>query len=126
MSRLTPILFPGCLLLVMLAEPILNVTIGQQVRPLLCLLVDGTDSMAIRDRLDDRERGKLFDAVGMDPTTDADDPNAPPPLRIDYVKSLFERKDDNLLARLEEKVRIQVLVFDSAHGVKSLKLSADP
>ncbi|NQT41335.1 MAG: hypothetical protein HQ581_27855 [Planctomycetes bacterium] len=116
-----------CLLLLMLAEPILTLTITRQVRPLLWLLVDGTDSMAIRDRsdrLDEDQREKLAKAVGTDAeVTGSTDPNAPPPSRIDYVKSLFRRQDDNLLDKLQEKVRLQAFVFDTAQGVRSLKLS---
>ncbi len=36
-----------CLLLMALAQPILEVTVGSRQRPLLYLVFDGTDSMAI-------------------------------------------------------------------------------
>ncbi|HUT13497.1 MAG TPA: hypothetical protein VMY42_23620 [Thermoguttaceae bacterium] len=158
-----------CLLLLMLAEPILTATVTSEKRPLLWILVDGTDSMNVRDQYDEEERAKLAEAAGLEDGVEGrgardegrgardeglgtrdegreigtDDPAHPlaprpsplaprpspltpsSPARIDYVKGLFRRADDNLLAKLAEKARLQVFLFDSAHGVRSLKLSAE-
>jgi len=47
------------LLLLLLAEPILTLTVTGRKRPELWFLIDGTESMAIRDKLSDEVRRKL-------------------------------------------------------------------
>ena len=117
------------LLLLILAEPILTVSITSENRPTFWLLFDGTDSMGIRDRLGDTERAELAGACGVDALdveAAAGDPDASGDLelsRIDYVKHLLRKKDGNFLARLSEKARIQAFIHDSADGVRSLELS---
>jgi len=117
------------LLLLILAEPILTVSITGEKRPTLWLLFDGTDSMAIRDQFSDTDRAKLASACGVEdqPVEGADsDGLADIELsRIDYVKHLLRKKDDNLLAALAKKARLRAFIFDSADGVRSLELSPD-
>jgi len=55
-----------CLLLLLLAEPILTVTVTSQKRPALWLLFDGTDSMAIADEFSPQQQAALAKAVGLE------------------------------------------------------------
>ncbi|MEE8452434.1 MAG: hypothetical protein V3R99_10990 [Thermoguttaceae bacterium] len=117
------------LLLLILAEPILTVSITGQKRPTLWLLFDGTDSMAIRDRFSDTDRAKLASACGVeDQSGEVGNSGGSADLelsRIDYVKHLLRKEDDNLLVALAKKARLQAFLFDSADGVRSLELSPD-
>jgi len=53
-----------CLLLLILAEPVVTVHITSRLRPSLWVLFDGTDSMGIADDLPPSDRAKLATAVG--------------------------------------------------------------
>jgi hypothetical protein len=136
-----------CLLLLLLAEPILSITLTSRKRPALWLLVDGTDSMAIQDELPTADRAAAAEAVGLaaeDPPATA--AGAPPataagaapagsasvkpesaqPSRIDYVKALLAKdggSNGSLLGRLGEKFRLQAFLFDNPQGVRSLELA---
>ncbi len=128
-----------CLLLVMLAEPVLNVTVSSERRPLVQVLLDGTASMEIIDQYDDDYRARLVSAVDLggavglgDPAEDTPESpsgggNADPrqATRADYVRALFQKSDGNLLAGLSEKAEVQLFTFDSSQGVRSLQTSAN-
>ncbi|MHB9047672.1 MAG: hypothetical protein ACYC35_17165 [Pirellulales bacterium] len=113
-----------CALFVILAEPILVVRLTNSPRPLLWVLFDGTDSMAIEDRLPEAERKDLAAAVGLI----ADTPTSGTPVaaasRADYVRALVAKKEANLLAKLDEKFRLRTFLFDRADGVRSLETSS--
>jgi hypothetical protein len=126
-----------CLLLFLLAEPVLRFTETTTKLPMLWFVFDGTDSMNIADDLPTDERSDVANAVGIDdravgpvvkPGGDgAEDsgeakPDAPRS-RIDYVKALVAKKNDNLLQKLRSKYRIQAFLYDSAQGVRSLELT---
>jgi len=131
------------LILAALAEPFLTVTVATRLRPALCLLLDGTDSMNIADDLPAAERQRLAAALGepyaaaqsavapaaaAGPAATAGAASATGPAsaagrsRMDYVKLLLEKKDDNLLARLEQEFRLQAYLFDRPAGVRLLEL----
>ena len=57
-----------CLLLLLLAQPILTYTIQSRERPALWLLFDGTDSMNIADDLPGDVRTATNEAVGIEAT----------------------------------------------------------
>ena len=61
------------LLLVVLAEPILVLRLTSSPRPLLWVLVDGSDSMAIKDELSPTDRSRLERAVGLSAAASGDD-----------------------------------------------------
>ena len=122
------------LLLVMLAEPVLSVHVANQLRPSLWLLIDGSDSMAVADRLPQDEYERVARAVGLVEKevgglgADQATPRSkrqPRTARIEFVKALLGKETDNLLARLEKTFRLKAFLFDSADGVRMLKLSAD-
>ena len=52
-------------MVVLLADPVLQVTVDHVSRPLLWLLVDGSQSMALRDDLPAEERASLTAATGL-------------------------------------------------------------
>jgi len=115
-----------CLLLLLLAEPILTATVTSRKRPALWFLFDGTDSMAIADELTDQQQGELAKATGIAGRSDVAQAAQSKPLpRIEYVKALLKKGDDNLLGQLQKKSRLQAFLFDSPEGVRSLELSAD-
>jgi hypothetical protein len=120
-----------CLLLLLLAEPILSINLTSRKKPALWLMVDGTDSMAIQDELPSDERSALAEATGLlpdDPSPagapSASDPSKAPglhpgdpqaaapdsaaakaeptqPSRIDYVKALLEKQSGERSKLLE-------------------------
>jgi len=103
------------LLLLLLAEPILTVTVTSEKRPTLWLLFDGTESMAIADEFSPQQRDELAEAVGFDLQ------QSPP--RIDYVKALLKKKAGNLIEKLGRKYRLRAFLFDQPDGVRSLDLA---
>jgi hypothetical protein len=115
-----------CLLLLLLAEPVVIVNVSSQKRPALWLLIDGTDSMAIPDVYTDAERAKLDAAVGLTSTTDAAHP-APDAqrTRMDYVQALLRKTEGNLLGQLAKRFRLRAFLLDRPDGVRSLDVYSE-
>jgi hypothetical protein len=113
-------------LVVLLADPVLQVTVQHVSRPLLWLLVDGSQSMTLRDDLPAEERATLTAATGLTAPASAQ------PARVDYLRAWLERKQDNVVARLAERFRIRAFMFDGPESVKPLEIddeargTADP
>jgi len=120
-----------CQVLLLLAEPILTLTIQSRKRPALWLLFDGTDSMNIADDLPFAVRAATDKAVGID-ETESDAGVSPGEQtgtstgsrrsRIEYLKALVQKKDQNLLEQLGKQFRLQAFLFESAQSVRSLEL----
>lgn len=110
------------LLFVTLADPFIRLYDESRSQPLLYVLFDGTESMAIEDELSDEQRSALAATVGLDA---ADKEKRP---RIEYVKTLVSRKDNNLLQRLrtEKNYRIEAFVFDGSNTSQLRRLSLSP
>lgn len=132
-----------CALLLLLAEPVLKVELTNRPRPLLWVLFDGTESMAIRDEMSESQRDKLAQAVSL--TTTATNPaNASPstandpaatnniaapgdedrskPTRLDYVKALLQQPpEQNIWTKLQEKYRLRAFVLEEGDGVRPLE-----
>lgn len=118
-----------CLLLVILAEPILTVKLTNHPLPWLWVLFDGSDSMAIEDEYAESDRSRLAESVGLTPETAvAIKPGASlgrsKPSRTDYVRALVQKKNDNLLQQLAKKFRLKFYTFDRPDGVRELKQGA--
>ena len=126
-----------CQVLLLLAEPILTFTIHSIRRPALWLLFDGTDSMNIADDLPADVRAATDKAVGMDELRQGDRETVPAakspgpsgaasagqrPSRIEYLRALVQKKDQNLLELLAKQFRLQAFLFESTQGVRSLEL----
>ena len=141
-----------CQVLLLLTEPTLTLTVQSKKRPALWVLFDGTDSMNIADDLPPDIRAATDKAVGLqDPSvspgeagregesrlgngsahyapTTASLPSATGSQgqhlsRVDYLRALVQRKDENPLERLGEQFRLQAFLFESTPGVRSLELS---
>ena len=104
-----------CQVLLLLAEPVLTLTIQSQKRPSLWLLFDGTDSMNIADDLPSEVRSATNKAVGVDV-------DSKPLSRIEYLQAMLRKKDQNLLTALGERYRLQAFLFDSTQSVRSMEL----
>ena len=141
------------LLLIMLADPVLQLTVVNRQKPFLYVIFDGTDSMAIEDELPDAQRSAIEKAVGWSgqpvngvqpkPTStgsaspiasgegegggEGQDAPAGPPSRMDYVQSLVRQQDANVLRRLveENQVQLEAFIFDgeSTSQLRKLKLN---
>ncbi len=111
-------------LLIILADPVLTVKTVSSPRPLLWVLFDGTESMAIEDELPDAERARLAKAVDL--KSDAGDKNAAAhkASRAEFVRAWMQKKDGNVLAKLQEKFRLQAFVLDRPDGVRAMDWSA--
>ncbi len=55
-----------CLLFVILADPILEIQLVNQPKPVLWVLFDGTDSMAIEDKLPEQGQRELAKSVSLE------------------------------------------------------------
>ncbi len=98
------------LLFITLANPVLKVSLTNSQRPLLYMVFDGTDSMAIEDDLSERQRDALAQAVGL-MTTDGEANNIS---RIAYAQALLRKQERNLLTRMREEknYRVEAFLFD--------------
>lgn len=109
------------LVVVMLADPVLRLSFKHTPRPLLWLLFDGTESMAIEDDLEPDERAALAKAVGADDESSGN----PPRSRQDFVAAWVRRQDDNLLSALAEKFRLKASLIHAADAVRAIDLGID-
>jgi hypothetical protein len=106
------------LLVLILAEPSLRVTITSKPAPTLMLLVDGTESMDIRDEYETEFRKRLDAAVGR--STDAET-STEKPSRMQYIQAWL-KSNPEALTELAKKYRLQACVFDRTDGVRSLSV----
>lgn len=107
------------LFILLLAEPTLVLKFTSHPHPALWLLFDGTDSMAIEDVLSDPQRKQLDDAVGIGDRQAESGGRQ----RIDYIRALFERPQNNLLERLEKNFRVKAFQFDRPGAAAVLRTS---
>lgn len=109
-----------CGLLWILADPTLELVFVSQPKPVLWMLLDGSDSMSIPDELPADEREPLAKAVDLPAYQKSHAGEADRPSRADYAKALLARKDKNLLERLEANYRLRLFTFADSEGVHSL------
>ncbi len=105
-----------------LANPVLRVTVTQIHKPLFFVLFDGTESMAIRDELPDKDREALRNA------TDLVAPTQTPPTRMDYVRAWLRRESGSTLQRLQvdKDVRLESFVFDGQRSGQLRRIDQSP
>ena len=115
------------LLVIMLADPVLRLSFSHAPRPLLWLLFDGTESMAIEDDLEPAEQAALAKAVGADSASGAGEAasHAAPRSRQDFVAAWVRRQDDNVLSALAKKFRLKASLMHSADAVRAIDLGDD-
>jgi len=104
------------LLLVTLADPVLRLSITNRPPPLVYVVLDGTESMAIEDKLSESERTQLDQAVGL-----AGETQESTRRRVDYVEALLRQPDPsrNVLERLarERGCQLEAFVLEGlSHG----------
>jgi hypothetical protein len=112
-----------CLVLLCLAEPTLVVKLISHPRPMLWLLFDGSDSMAIEDDLSPAERARLRDALHLDDASSTAGTSLARS-RAAYVQALLTMRDQNLLKRLEERFRLRAYLCGRPDGVTALQLNS--
>ncbi len=123
------------LLVLTLAEPVLRLTTTSRQNPTVFVVLDGTDSMGIRDPMTPTDRATLEKALEITkPTngaaattnnaTNSDD--APAVSRREYVQALLRKKDGEWLRRLERErgVTLQPFLFDG-HTTSQLRRLVD-
>lgn len=109
------------LVLIILADPILEITLVSRPKPVMWLLFDGTDSMAIPDELTKEEEAKLKAAVGWDEFV-AQHPrdSAEKPARSDFVRALLANSGSAFLKQLADKFELKAFSFQDTDGVRGL------
>ena len=129
-----------CLLLLILADPILEVAFSSHPRPVLWVLLDGTDSMNISDRLTDEDVARLESTIGVSTSSNATSNAAPgksnsanSPAGADSVAEITRAalikswlsSDRNPLGELAERFRVEVFQFRRADEVAGLALATN-
>ncbi len=113
------------LLLVTLAEPVLQLVLTNQSPPVLYVLFDGTDSMGLRDELPPEEQSRLAAAVAPAGKTAAAK-SAAPKSRREWVQDSLKQTSQNWLGRLEERgFRVEPYLFDGNSTSQLRKLARD-
>ncbi len=108
------------LLVLVLAEPVVTLKVTHSPKPLLVVLLDGTDSMAIRDRLSAEERGKLSESLG---TPVEPGPGQEPPARSELVQQWLRDEDGATLSKLAERFRVRAYAMEGPGTVTQLELA---
>ena len=103
-----------CLLLLILAEPVLKFKKTEEVKPALWLVFDCTKSMGIRDQLSDSVRNRYVKAIGGKAVAEGDQS------RVEWLSALLSKPDDNLLQVLSEKYELSVFKFSRDDGVDQI------
>lgn len=102
-------------LLIILADPILEVTLVRRPQPVLWIALDGSESLSLADELPAAERQTLDQAVDWKPAAENTKPT-----RADYVKSFLARQDQAWLKSLREKYRVRTFSISSEQGIVTL------
>lgn len=92
----------GAVLVLLLADPVLQLSVRNAPRPLLWLLFDGSESMAIEDEADGKKTS-----------------------RRDRVAEWLKQKTDNVVDALGEKFRLRAFSIDAADGVRPIEAADD-
>lgn len=107
----------GVLVVVLLADPVLQLSVRSTPRPLLWLLFDSSESMAIEDEISEADRKPLATATGLDAAKKK-------ATRAELVSAWVRHEQDNVLDALGEKFRLRAFAIDSADGVRPLEAAA--
>lgn len=112
------------LLVITLADPVLHLRLVHQQPPLLYVIFDGTESMAIQDELPNAERAAIESTVGLRRGANLETKFS----RLDYLQALVRSSRDNLLTRLAEQqhVEIEAFTFDGNATSQLRKLRLAP
>lgn len=108
----------AALLVLLLADPVLQLSVRSVPRPLLWFLFDGSESMAIEDELPDGDRAALAAATGLEGDQSR-------PSRADLVAAWLRKQEGNTLTALGDTFRLRAFSIDSGDGVRPLQAAAD-
>ncbi len=111
-----------CLLLLILADPILEVAFSSHPRPALWVLLDSTQSMTISDRLTAEETAKLRETLGEESVTESPAENASTEgvSRASLVQHWLRHSGTELSNELAETFQIEFFQFRNADAVSEL------
>ncbi|HUQ72471.1 MAG TPA: hypothetical protein VM165_23285, partial [Planctomycetaceae bacterium] len=101
-------------LIVILADPVLQVTLVRFPQPVLWVAVDGSESLSIADDLSPDQRAPLAAAVGGS-TTER-------PTRADDVREFLSHDQSRWLNELGKRFRIKPFAISTQRGVESLDI----
>ena len=102
------------MLVITLADPILQFTATNDPQPIVYAVFDGTESMAIVDQTSGQQPSETTDAsTGIS--------------RVDLLKQFLSQSENNLLDRLqtEKNIRIEPLIFDGVNTSTLRRLTTD-
>jgi hypothetical protein len=108
-------------LLVVLAEPVISMTMTHHPKSLLLMLFDCTDSMNMRDKLSPEARQAYQALLGKGfarPRAGREDPS-----RLQLARSVLVHRDSALLKRLAEEYRLQCYALDRPDQVREINLT---
>ena len=108
-------------LLVVLAEPVVSMTMTHHPKSLLLMLFDCTDSMNIRDKLSPEGRQAYQALLGKGlplPAAGQEDPS-----RLELTRSVLLRRDNAVLSDLADKYRLQCYALDRPDQVREVNLT---
>lgn len=115
-----------CALVWILADPMLELIFVSQPKPVLWVLLDSSDSMGIPDEFPAEERAALDRAVDLPAYRAAHPtPAAEQPVRADYARALFARRDPNLLEQLNDRYRVRLFTFAGTDEVEAVPPDAE-
>ncbi len=110
-----------CLLFLIFADPILEIQLVSHPKPVMWVLFDCTDSMAIKDQYPISQQEKLAKSVDWETASPSGKPGDVS--RMDYVKAWVEKPENNLFKELSEKYRLQGYVLEKAEGVRAISFN---
>ncbi|MFO0902736.1 MAG: hypothetical protein U0939_07035 [Pirellulales bacterium] len=110
------------LLVLTLAEPVLRLTTTSRQQPTMFVVLDGTDSMGIRDPMTPTDRAALEKALGVEQAGE----DRPALSRQEYVQAFLRQQDGEALRRLEREkgVTLTPYIFDG-HTTSQLRRLVD-
>lgn len=112
------------LLAVILAEPVLALRTVDRPRSLLLVLMDGSDSMNIRDRLSTEDRNLLTPVVGDTSTTEPGGPRLDAS-RLELAARAVAGPRARVLDDLASRFRLRAYQFDRPDMLREIDLHAD-
>ncbi len=117
------------LVVTILAEPVAVIRLAKPVRPAVWLLLDDTQSMAIRDAWSPGEVADLAPLIRASTEASKIAPRGggaatgfPAPSRLDLLRGLFAADDGAFLRELRKRCRVRLFRFHRADGVDYLDL----
>lgn len=108
----------ACLIL-MLADPILEVTLVRFPQPVLWLVFDGSESMSLADNWPEAARTEIESAVDW-PQFAAQQAAVDAPSRADYVRAFLSRRDGAWLKQLQDRFRVRAFAMSTQQGIEAL------